>query len=87
MGSHKVLDPILFLLYLLQLGSIIARNNLLFHCFADDLQIYLPLKPSRPSNAQSTLFDCIADIKQWSAQTFLHLNEDKQKVLCLGNLC
>ena len=80
----SILGPILFSLYMLPLGSIIARHNLSFHCYADDLQIYLPVKPNGNS-AQCSLFDCIADIKQWLAQNFLHLNDDKTECIVFGD--
>ena len=69
---------------MLPLGSIIARHNLSSHCYADDLQIYLPVKPNR-NGAQCSLFDCIADIKQWFAQNFLHLNDDKTECIVFGD--
>ena len=31
-----------------------------------------------------TLFDCIADIKQWSAQNFLNLNDEKTECIVFG---
>ncbi len=37
--------------------------SLSFHCYANDLQIYLPLKSSG-SDALHSLFNCIIDIKQ-----------------------
>lgn len=80
----SILGPILFSLYMLPLGSIIARNNLSFHCYADDLQIYLPVKPNSQS-AQSSLLSCVAEIKQWLAQNFLHLNDGKTECIMFGD--
>ena len=80
----SILGPILFSLYMLPLGSIIARHNLSFHCYADDLQIYLPVKPNSNS-AQCSLFDCIADIKKWLAQNFLNLNDEKTECIVFGD--
>ena len=38
------------------------------------------MKPNGNS-AQCSLFDCIADIKQWLSQNFLHLNDDKTECI------
>lgn len=62
----SILGSILFSLYLLSLGSIITKHNLSFHFYADDLQIYLPMKPNE-STAFNKLLDCISDVKQWLA--------------------
>ena len=55
----SILAPILFALYLLPLGSIFEKLNISFHCFADDLQVYLPLKSNKDST--NALLNCLID--------------------------
>ena len=80
----SILGPVLFLLYLLPLGGILAKHNVAFHCFADDIQLYLPLKATGQAGLQS-LLDCLADIKVWLGANFLKLNEDKTEVIVFEN--
>ncbi len=49
MPQGSILGPILFSLYILPLGSIIKKHNRSFYFYADDLQIYLPLRPNENS--------------------------------------
>lgn len=53
---------------MLPLGAIIAKHNLSFHCYEDDIQIYLPVQPTE-SEALSSGTSCIRDIKKWRIDT------------------
>ena len=79
----SILGPILFSIYMLPLGQIIQKHNISFHCYADDTQLYLPLKPNDRQNLNS-LLDCLEDIKCWMAQNVLQLNENKTEVILFG---
>uniref|UniRef100_A0A3B3HP02 Reverse transcriptase domain-containing protein n=1 Tax=Oryzias latipes TaxID=8090 RepID=A0A3B3HP02_ORYLA len=79
----SVLGPLLFSLYLLPLGSIFRKYNVSFHCYADDIQIYLPLK-SGGADVLDRLQNCLADIKSWMELNFLCLNENKTEVFVFG---
>ena len=74
----SILGPILFSIYMLPLGQIIKHHNVLFHCYADNTQIYLPLRPGAPGSLAAVL-DCLKDINIWMAQHFLQLNNTKTK--------
>ncbi len=79
----SILGPILFSLYLLPLGAIIAKHKVSFHCYANDLQIYLTIKPT-DSDALNSLSSCVDD-KLWLSQNFLHLNKDKTQYIISGS--
>ena len=80
----SVLGPILFSLYMLPLGQIFLKHGVSFHFYADDTQIYLPLRPSDPSRL-SSLNDCLSDVKNWMSNNFLQLNSNKTEILVIGS--
>ena len=83
------LGPILFTLYTSRLGQI-CSNNVHYHLYADDQQIYLSFKPG-PMGVQLAQDDCIhhmegcvEEIKNWMARNMLKLNEEKTEFVIFG---
>ena len=66
---------------MLPLGNIIRNHSINFHCYADDTQLYLSIKPDE-INQLSKLQTCLKDIKSW--MSFLMLNSEKTEILVLG---
>ncbi len=68
----SVLDPLLFSLYMLPLGNIIIKYRISFHCYADDIQLYISTRPDETSKL-SKLTECVKNIKDWMINNFLLL--------------
>ncbi len=82
-SQGSVLAPVLFSLYMLPLGQILSKYGVSFHCYADDTQLYLPLKPTA-SIAVERLVECFGEIKVWMSANLLCLNESKTKLILFG---
>ena len=83
----SVLSLILFSIYMLPLGNIIRTlgniirtHSVNFHCYADDTQLYLSIKPEQ-CNQFTKVQACLKDIKTWMTRNFLLLNSDKTEVI------
>ncbi len=72
----SVIAPLLFTLYMLPLSQIMRKNQIAYHSYADDTQVYLALLPDDYSPIDS-LCKCIDEIKSWMCQNFLQLNKEK----------
>ena len=79
----SVLGPILFTIYMLPLGNIMRKHGINFHCYADDTQLYLSMKPNQ-TNQVEMLSACLKDIKTWMTMNYLSLNAEKTEVILLG---
>lgn len=70
---------------MLPFGSICWKYNIGYHCYADDAQLYLPLKTDDVYELND-LMNCLYEIKLWMAQNFLQLNEAKTECLIVGSI-
>ncbi len=68
---------------MMPLGNIIRKYRISFHCYADNIQLYISTKPDETSKL-STLTECVKNIKDWMTSHFLLLNSDKTEILLIG---
>ncbi len=80
----SILAPLLFNLYMLPMSQIMRKNQIAYHSYADDTQLYLALSPNDYSPIDS-LCQCIDEVNSWMCQNFLQLNKDKTEVIAFGN--
>ncbi len=78
-----VLGPLLFSLYMLPLGRIISSFKISYHCYADDIQLYIYFSPDRLEKL-SLLQNCLASINKWMSDNFLQLNNDETEVMIIA---
>ncbi len=83
----SVLGPLLFCMYTRPLADIIQRHGLSYHCYADDTQIYVSVKPvqSEVTQALHLLEACLDELRQWMTLNFLKLNDSKTEFMIIGS--
>ena len=80
----SVLGPLLFALYMLPLGHIISQvGDISYHLYADDIQLYVSFEPEDTDKVLK-LLRCFNLIKDWLANNFLQLNENKTEVIIVA---
>ena len=78
----SVVGPLLFILYTSPLSNVINSHQDIQHTiYADDTQIYITLQPNSRAAATNKLTSCLDQIKAWSFQNCLCLNESKSEMI------
>jgi len=77
------LGPILFIMYTVDLVSLVKQNGLSAHLYADDTQIYGFCPPSTVSSLLPQITTCVRAVADWMQANRLQLNCDKTDFLWL----
>ena len=79
--QSSVLGPKSYCIYCRPIGRIAKRYGLSYHCFADDLQLYIILNSlSAWFNSVSNIQECLKEIQLWMEINLLKMNEDKTEL-------
>ena len=79
----SVIGPLGFVFYTHTVGRIIRHHQLMYHIYADDIQIYLPVDATVPGDVVCGMFKIcryVEDINSWMIRNKLKLNPDKTEV-------
>ena len=81
----SILGPLLFILFTKSLQNFTTAQNMHFHFYADDTQVFLNFQPSRSEfmdhDCLVKLQNCLSDINVWMHNHFLKLNINKTDVM------
>ena len=78
----SLLGPILFVLYTIDLLSVIESHGLSPHLYADDTQVYGSCRPSAVTTFTTKVAECVEDATSWMKSNRLQPNPEKTEVLC-----
>lgn len=85
----SVTGPFGFVVYTHDIGRILRHHNILYHIYADDIQMYMIVDPNIPGDVQCALFKlsrCVADIQHWLIENKLKQNQDKTEFFIAASL-
>lgn len=83
----SVLGPLLFSMYISPISTIFQDHNISFHCFADDIQLWLPFDHTDQNSTNAAIHrieNCLTDLKCWMNSSYLKLNADKTEMIVIS---
>jgi hypothetical protein len=81
----SVLGPLLFTLYTMPLGDLLRQQNVDYHFYADDTQIYVTFKPNTMPTALKRMDTCLYVVQHWMSTSMLKMNAEKTEFLLISS--
>ena len=83
----SVLGARLYSMFIYPILNIIKKHGVHYHCYADDIQIYMKCKDTDIDIQESItrLQNCILEISNWMMVNSLKINGDKTEFIIFGN--
>jgi hypothetical protein len=73
-------------MYTKPVGEIVKRYNLSYHCYADDTQLYVTIKPTDSWYDIGPIMEaCVSDISTWMGNNMLKLNHNKTELIVFSS--
>jgi len=84
--QNSVLGPLLYTMYTKSIGEMCRRHNVLYHCYADDIQLDCAAEGSEDLAAKlSSINECIDELKLWMGCSMLKLNSKKTEFIMFAS--
>ena len=78
----SVLGPKKYCAYVRPIGRIVTKFGLIYHCYADDTQLYIILQSKDSwSSTVRPLEDCLREIQLWMESNQLKMNDEKTEFI------
>src|SRR6218665_2615321 len=80
----SVLGPLLYIIFIADLGPLLAAGAVLSESYADDLQAYVHCSAGRAISVVETISQAIETLQAWMSSNRLRLNPTKTQFIWFG---